>query len=244
MKQGRYAVYQYAATHQKHSYRARYRQAAHQPRHAPEQKAPQFLRGGAAFAVQPQAKVVELDDACYQPVNAYRHGDRDEREHHDAVQQRSLANGADGDDDDFCREDKVGTHRAFDFVFFALLAVCHCACLISLRLLRCGMLGVQQLVGDFFYAFKAQIRAAEHQQRVNQPRQQGADKQCQRHQYELVNHGAFGHSPDHGQLTLGMHACHLLRVERQIITKHASGFFGGYFAHYRNIVKQRGNIVQ
>lgn len=47
-----------------------------------------------------------------------------------------------------------------------------------------------------------------------------------------------------GKLSISANAGHLLRIERQVVPQYARGFFRGQFAHNRNIVQQRGDIVE
>jgi hypothetical protein len=114
----------------------------------------------------------------------------------------------------------------------------------QLRMFGVIFLGaVQKLVGQFFKALKTKVRAAEHQQGCHRPRQKRADRQRRRHQNQLVDERALGHSPDHRQLAFGAYARYLLGVERQIVAQYAGGFLRRHLGHQRNVVEYRGDIV-
>ena len=114
---------QYAAAHQKHRYRARHRQAFHQPGCCPQNRAAdRALKTWPAIVarliVEPQTAVVELDDASHQPVNTHRHDQRDGAQHRELGDKGAALHGTQRDGDDLCRQNKVGANSALDPGFF------------------------------------------------------------------------------------------------------------------------------
>lgn len=139
------------------------------------------------------------------------------------------------------KKDEVGAYGAFDLVLFegdhVDLGVSHG----RLALLMLGFhLLVKKLVGDLFEALEAQIGAADHQQRCDQPRRKRTDEQRGWHEDGLVQQRALGHCPDHRQFTVGLDAGDLLRIERQVVAQYAGGFLRGQ----GHVVQQCGDVVQ
>ena len=96
---------------------------------------------------------------------------------------------------------------------------------------------------EFFETFEAQVGAADHQQRRDQPRNERTDRQRRRHQDQFVEKRTLGDRPDHRDFPFGAHTADLLGIERQIVTEHAGGFLGGHFGHQRHVVEYGGNVV-
>ncbi|MNY11512.1 hypothetical protein D3C86_1445440 [compost metagenome] len=195
---------------------------------------------------QPQAQVVELDDARNQTINADSHDDGDTREHHHLLGQRRFGHDAEGDGDDFRREDEVGADRALDLV---LLERHQVDCRIGHGFNQLRMFGlilglaVQEFMGEFLETFETQVGAADHQQRRDQPRNERTDRQGGRHQDQLVDERALGYRPYHRDFPLGAYAADLLGVERQIVTEYAGRLLRCHFGHQRHIVEYRGDVV-
>ena len=105
-------------------------------------------------------------------------------------------------------------------------------------------LGVQQLVRQLLHALEAEEGAADHHQRDHRPGHEGAQQQRGRHQDRLVEHRALGDRPDHRKLALGIDARDLLRVEREVVAKHAGGLLGGDLGHHRDVVEHGGDVVE
>ena len=189
------------------------------------------------MAHQHHTEVVKFDDNADQTIDQYRHADTDGGHHQRTRHQVIFLNNAQRDNDDFGGEDEICADRAFNFCFF----VCD---------FRFGIvsvfifIAVQEFVQQFFHAFKTQIHTADHQQGRNQRRQESGKQQRKRHQNQLVDQRAFCHRPNNRQFALGRYAGYLIGVERQIVTDHTGGFFGGDFGHHRYIVQNGGNVVQ
>ena len=111
--------------------------------------------------------------------------------------------------------------------------------------------GLPELLG----ALVAEVGAADHQQRGQQPRQQLA--QCQRgrkDEQQLVAQRAGRDPPDHRQLALGLEALHVARGHGRVVDDHARGLRaraagaggdvvdrgGGRARERRDVVEQRG----
>ena len=154
---------------------------------------------------------------------------------------------AQGNGDDFGRENEVGANRALDLVFLQGHQVYR---RVLQRLQQLGLMGrvvfcaVQKLVGQLLKAFKTQKGTANHQQRRDQPRRHDADSQGRGHQDHLVQQRAFAHGPHHRQLALGRHAGNLLRIQGEVVPQNTGGFLGRHFAEYGHIVEDGGNVVQ
>jgi hypothetical protein len=117
------------------------------------------------------------------------------------------------------------------------------------RRFQLGLVGlrlflVQELVGQLFHAFEAQEGTADHQQDDHRRGQEGADQQRRRHQDRLVDERALGHRPHHRQLALGLHAGHLLGIERQVVAQHAGRLLGRDLGEDGNIVQHGGDVVE
>ena len=237
---------QNAAAHQEHGQGAHNRQAPHQPRHGAQQPFAQRA-GRAAFTKQHHAQIIELDDACHQAIHAQRHAQRNHRKHQHALQQRRIdRQGAQGNHHNLGRQNKVGAHRPLDLVFFHLQQRFwrHGDSLGLLGIRRIFMFAVQQFVQHFFHALVAQKEAARHQQRRNQRRGKSTDEQSQRYQNQFIDQRPFEDRPHHRQLAIGFHARNLLRIECQIISQHAGGFFNRHLAHHGHIVKDGGDVIK
>ncbi|MOA44035.1 hypothetical protein D3C78_1662620 [compost metagenome] len=104
-------------------------------------------------------------------------------------------------------------------------------------------LAVQELVGELFKAFEAQISAADHQQRRDQPRNERTDRQCRRHQDQFIDERTLGDRPDHRDFPLGPHTADLLGIECQVVTEYAGRFLGGHLGHDRHVVQHGRDIV-
>ena len=192
------------------------------------------------------AEIVELDDAGHQAVNRRGNGDGDDRQDHDLLGETGAGHRAQRNGDDFRREDEVGSHGALDLVLLERQPL-------FLRLqfrggadvfLACLGATVQKLVGQLFRAFVTEKRAAQHQQRGDQPGSDHADQKRRRHQNQLVAQRPFRHSPHDWQLATGANAGDLLGIERQIVTQHARRLLGSHLGHEGNVVEQRGDIVE
>ena len=105
---------------------------------------------------------------------------------------------------------------------------------------RCA---VQKPVRELFKTLKAQEGAAHHKQRCDRPGREGTDGQRRRNQNSLVDERALGHGPHHGQFAVGFHARDLLRIERQVVTQHASRFLGCDFGQQGHVVQYAGDVI-
>jgi len=102
---------------------------------------------------------------------------------------------------------------------------------------------VQEAMRQLLESLVAEKRPAEHQQRRDCPRGEGADQQCRRHQDRLVAQRPFGHSPYHWQLAVSLHAGYLLGVEGEVVAQHPRGFLCRDLCHDRHIVEHGRNII-
>ena len=105
-------------------------------------------------------------------------------------------------------------------------------------------LRVQQLVGNLLETLVAQKRAAEHEQRRDDPGKDGAQEQGGRHHDELVHRRPFEHGPYDREFTLSPHTGYLLRIEGQVVTQNARRFLRRNLGHDRHVVEQRGNVIK
>ncbi|MDT4856299.1 hypothetical protein FQZ97_906860 [compost metagenome] len=194
-----------------------------------------------------QAAVVELDDAGHQPIDADGHQQGDAGEHGELDAQGLAGHGAEADDDDFRRENEVGTHRALDLIALegdqVDRGVDQCSRQLGFVGLHLGR-AVQQLVRQLLEAFVTEKSAAEHQQRGDRPGRQQDDDQRRRHQNQLVQQRALGHRPDHRQLALGPDPRDLLGIQGQVVAEHAGGLLRGDLGHQRHVVEHAGDIVK
>jgi hypothetical protein len=142
---------------------------------------------------------------------------------------------------------KVGAHRAGDLFLLQRHQVERRIGQVSqlLGVLRRVFVGgVQPLVRQLFDTLEAQVKPADHQQRRDRRRQQGADRQRRRHQDQLVLQRADTHRPDHRQFALGAHPGHLLGVERKVIAEHSCGLLRRDLGHQGHVVEDGGNVVE
>ena len=107
-----------------------------------------------------------------------------------------------------------------------------------------GFMTVQEGVQQFLHAFKAEICAAQHQQRDNQRGSQPRQQKCGRNQNQLVYQRTFGHPPDDGQFPVGRYAGYLVGVQGQIVADHADGFFRCHFGHQGDVVEYGCDVVE
>ena len=193
-----------------------------------------------------QTRIIHFHDTGHQAVDANRHADGNNTDHHHLLHERCSLHCTQGDHDDFCRKNKVRAHSTFNLVLLESdqvhIRIRHG---LELFLMLPGILfAMEKGMRQFFHPFVTQVGATEHQQRCNQPGQKSADQQRRRHQNKLVAHGAFGYRPDHRQLTFRTNAGGLLRIQRQIIPQYPGGFFCRHLGHYRYIVKHRCDVIE
>ena len=105
----RHAMGQDAAADQEHRRRPYHRQALHHVRRRPQDPAADTARDLAGLLGEPQAQVIQLDDTGHQSVDADGHDNGNAREHDHLLGQRGICHGAEGDGDDFRREDLLTT---------------------------------------------------------------------------------------------------------------------------------------
>ena len=263
--QERHAVHQNAAAHQKHGSGTGHRKKAHQPRRSHQQASSTGLCQYAALAVEPQAQIIEFDDTGNQTIHPHSHQQGNTYQHRDLLRQGRAGDRAQGNDDDFRRENEISTDRALDL---APLERHHIARRIGIHGDVRGVGGgivtgtVQEFVGQFLHAFVTQEGTSQHQERRDQPGQEEADGQGGGHQNHFIQQRPFGHRPHHRQLTVCPHTSDLLGIQRQIVAEYARRFFrcqfghgsnvishrstllGGHFGHHRHIVKNGGNIIE
>ncbi|MNL11982.1 hypothetical protein D3C87_1328410 [compost metagenome] len=126
-----------------------------------------------------QPQIVQLDDTGHQPVHADRHRNGNDGQHRHLAREIRARHRPEADDDDFGRQDEVGPNGALDLVAFKRNHVHRCV-LQGLRarlvvaLVRFAMR--QEFVRQFLYAFVAEERAAQHQQRRHRPGRERADQ--------------------------------------------------------------------
>ena len=196
--------------------------------------------------VQVEAGIVHLDDGRHQTIDAHGHGHRNGAEHHDLGGQRLARHDAQCNHDDFSRQDEVGANGPLDLVFFKLHQIDFG---LNQGLGQRLCLGrffstMGQLVPKLFAALVAKKEPAQHQKGRDRPGGQGADEQRCWHQDGLVEHGALGHGPHHGNFAFGTHAGHLLRIQRQVVAQHARGLFGRNLGQDGDVVQNGGDVVQ
>ncbi len=90
---------------------------------------------------------------------------------------------------------------------------------------------------EFFHAFKAQIRAANHEKRGQRPRGKYDNEQRKRYQDDLIERRTLGHGPHDGQLPARRKASHLIRIQCDIVAQYASSLLGGHLGHDGNVVE-------
>ena len=191
--------------------------------------------------------VVELDDAGHQSVDADGHQERDSDQHRDLQAERLRGHGAERDHDDLGGEDEVGADRALDLVLLERdhVDVRRHDRMRELLLVRGRLVATGEVpVGDLLDALVAEERAAEHQQRGDEPGHERADRERRRDEDRLVDQRALGHRPHHGQLAARAHTGDLLRVERQIVTEHSGGLLRGGLGEDCDVVQHAGDVVE
>ena len=109
--------------------------------------------------------------------------------------------------------------------------------------MRIMLLVLVKQLKDLFHAFKAQKSAPHHQQRRDQPGHKGADQQRSGHQDGLVQQRALGHSPDHGQLPVGLHSRDLLGIECQIVAQHAGRLLHRHLGLCGHVIENRRTLA-
>jgi hypothetical protein len=134
----------------------------HQPRCHAHDAAAQGLGHGARAAAEPQAQVIELDDASDEAVDTRRHDQRNAHQHTDLGNKGRSRHCAQRDGNDLGREDEIGADSALDLVALELHQV-HSGCRSPHGPVRpCGLRlllsSVQQPVRQFFGPFVAQER--------------------------------------------------------------------------------------
>ena len=154
-------------------------------------------------------------------------------------QERFADEARQRDDDDFQREDEVGADGGADFFLFDLRRIA-----VISGFSRVFFAVMRQAVQDFFDAFVAQVGAANHQDQRHGGRQKGAQEKGCGDDNRLVEQRAFAYRPDNRQFAARLDAGELVGIERQIVAKHACGFFGGDFGHRRDVIQQGGDVVQ
>ncbi|MEZ5459655.1 MAG: hypothetical protein R3E65_10250 [Steroidobacteraceae bacterium] len=201
----------------------------------------------ARAARQVQPKVIKLDDAGDEPIDADGHQRRDRDEHRQLRHERLVADRAERDHDDLGRQDAVGA-IALDLVFLQRHQIDG---LVGdggdvLRVLRRRLGLVEQLLGDLFESLVAQERAADHQQRRHRPGRKRTDRERRRHEDQLVDDRPLGDPPDNRQFPIRPHAGDLLRVQREVIAEYTSrllrrdlGQGGDVVEHRRDVIDQR-----
>jgi hypothetical protein len=99
-------------------------------------------------------------------------------------------------------------------------------------------------VGQLVEALVAEERAADHEQRQHQPRQEPADEEGRRDDDRLVERRALGHRPHHRQLAIGADPRDLLGVEREIVAQDPGGLLGRDLGQGRDVVEDRRDVVE
>ena len=237
---------QNTATDQKHRGGSSNGESLHQPGGQPQNAPTHTAAQHAARLAQVQARVVQLDDAGHQAINTHRHHDGDGTEDKNLGRKVLALHRAQRDGDDFSRQNEVSANRTLDLVFFQRQQIhLRLTCGGGQRLAFFGLFifAVHELVRQFLKTLETQKRPTHHQQRCHGPRGERTDGQGGGNQYRLVDEGAFGDGPHHGQLPVSLDARHLLRVERQVIAQHPSGFFSGNFRQHCHVVQDGGNVV-
>ena len=107
-----------AATDQKHRSRTQNRQCFHHVRCKRNQKRAKLTGDRRCCGTQIQTQIVQLDNPRHQTVDTNRHDHRNTGKHYSLRRQRLRGYNAQGNRNDFSRQDKVGAYCAFDFVFF------------------------------------------------------------------------------------------------------------------------------
>ena len=100
------------------------------------------------------------------------------------------------------------------------------------------------MMSNLLGSFVAEIEPAEHQQGRHETRKEFAqDKGC-RHDNQLVEKGAPGHGPDHGKSRRALNPTDLLGIKGEIILADPALFFRRNLRIQRDIVEQRGDVIQ
>lgn len=115
----RHAVGENPATDHEHRRRADHRQAFHHVRRGAQNRPADAARGLAGLLGQPQTEVIELDDTGDQAVNADGHDNGDARQHDYLLHQRRIGDRAEGDGDDFRRQNLLTTTNLHNTVSHA-----------------------------------------------------------------------------------------------------------------------------
>ena len=178
---------------------------------------PNDAAGPLARLRQPQADVVHLHDQADDAVDDRGDRERDDDEDQGAREQRLVGDLVERDHHDLRREDEVRADRPADELLLVLG---------SLRADR--RLGVVVMRADrlpqLLGALVAEVGAADHQDRGEQPRQQLAEQQRGgQDEEQLVAQRAGGDPLDHRQLALGPEALDVARGDRGVVDDHAGG---------------------
>ena len=232
-----------AAANGEHGEGAEYGEALHEQWCGPQNECAETAGGGVFLVVQRKAKVIELHDAGHEPIHQHgsTYGHRTQSDY--LLHQRRGRHGTQRDHDDLGRQHEVGADGAFHFILLERHHIDggvghgleHFAGLV--------VVAMQIFVRELLHAFEAEKNSADHHERQDRDRQEGADQQRRRNQNELVDERAFRDCPHHRQLPVDIHAGHLLRIQREVIAHYAGGLRGRHLGEYRNVVEQRRDVV-
>jgi hypothetical protein len=102
---------------------------------------------------------------------------------------------------------------------------------------------VQELVRDLLEALEAQERAADHQQRRDRPRRHALMASAAGTRITLFTSEPLATAHTTGSSRSALHARDLLGVEREVVAQHAGRLLGGDLGHHRDVVEDRGDVV-
>ena len=193
-----------------------------------------------------QADVVHLHDQGHHAVHDDGDHDGDDDEDDRPLDDALVEHLLERDHHDLCREDEVGADRAADRLGFGVGALHH----------RRQLVGLVSMVADpvveLLGPLEAEVRAADHQDDLDQHRRDGAEDQCRRQDEEdLVAERAGGDLADDRQLAVSGEPANVRRRDGGIVDDHPGGLRarppgGGadVVDRRRGQLGQRGDIIE
>ena len=215
-----------------------------QPRHRGDQAAADLLGEARAALGQVQADVVHLHDHADHAVHGDGDHDRDDDQDHEPAEERLVGDLVERDHHDLGGQDEVGADRAGDHLLLGVLA-------------RSGEgYGVVVVPADpapdLLRTLVAEVAAADHQDRGEQPRQELAEQQRRgEDEQQLVADRADRDPPDHRQLAVRGDTVDVLRRHRGVVDDDARGLRGRPARGSADVVdggrrqpRERGDVVE
>ena len=246
-------MHQYPAANQEHRGGADDGQRTHESRCQPKYQSAESLSGLARLLQEVKTSVVELDDSGNQAIHTNRHQNSDRRQDHDLRAHGRVLHRAERDDDDLGGQDRVRTDGALDtppLEFHHVDFRIHDGIEPLLTVCLVFRPGVQQRMRNLLEALVTKERTAKHQQRRDEPRQERAEQQRAGNKDGLVNGRSLEHGPNDRQFPVSPDARDLLRVQGEVVAQHARSLLRRYSCllcgdtgHRRNVVEQRGNVI-